>query len=120
MLLAVAVLVSRVAGAQQEDTHSIPAKSRYSLDSFKGKRPLTPIQAKNEACTKEADQRGLDGAARRGFMGECTKPNQVKRETAHITREQNCNRRADGRKLEGEDRRKFIDACMDGGKVIDG
>ena len=98
-------------------------RSRYITDCMngrKGKRPLTPIQAKNEACTKEADSRKLEGAERRGFMGECTKPDQVKQETAHNTREKNCNRRADGRKLEGEDRRRFIDGCMDGGKVVDG
>jgi hypothetical protein len=38
----VAALSARAAFAQQvEDTHSIPAKSRYTLESFKGKRPLT-------------------------------------------------------------------------------
>lgn len=98
-------------------------RSRYITDCLngrKGQRPLTPIQAKNEACTKEADHRTLEGAERRGFMGECTKPDRVKHETAQQTRLRNCNRRADGRKLEGEDRRKFIDGCVDGGAVVDG
>ena len=47
MLLGAAVVLSRVLPAQQVDTHSIPAKSRYSLESFAGKRPLTRAERTN-------------------------------------------------------------------------
>jgi hypothetical protein len=47
-LFTVAALSARAALAQQvEDTHSIPAKSRYTLESFKGKRPLTRAERTN-------------------------------------------------------------------------
>jgi hypothetical protein len=53
-LLAVAVVVTRVS-AQQVDTHSIPAKSRYSLESFAGKRPLTRAERTNFLETSHYD-----------------------------------------------------------------
>jgi hypothetical protein len=55
MLLGVAVFASRVLSAQQVDTHSIPAKSRYSLESFVGKRPLTRAERTNFAETSHYD-----------------------------------------------------------------
>jgi len=55
-LFAVAALSARAAVAQQpEDTHSIPAKSRYSLESFKGKRPLTRAERTNFMETSHYD-----------------------------------------------------------------
>jgi hypothetical protein len=47
MLLGAVVFASHVLPAQQVDTHSIPAKSRYSLQSFAGKRPLTRAERTN-------------------------------------------------------------------------
>src|SRR6476469_1410616 len=38
-----------------EDTHSIPAKSRYSLESFAGKRPLTRAERTNFTETSHYD-----------------------------------------------------------------
>ncbi len=56
MLFAVAALSARAAVAQQpEDTHSIPAKSRYNLASFKGKRPLTRAERTNFTETSHYD-----------------------------------------------------------------
>jgi hypothetical protein len=55
-LFAVATLSARAAFAQQpEDTHSIPAKSRYNLESFKGKRPLTRAERTNFTETSHYD-----------------------------------------------------------------
>ena len=99
-------------------------RSRFITDCLngrKGQRPLTPLQARNEVCTKEADRRHLEGAARRGFMSDCNKPDQVKRETPQHVKVDNCNRRAARRGLDGDERRKFVAACLDGSKVtVDG
>jgi hypothetical protein len=46
-LLGAVVFASHVLPAQQVDTHSIPAKSRYSLQSFAGTRPLTRAERTN-------------------------------------------------------------------------
>ena len=54
-LLAVVVFASRVLPAQQVDTHSIPAKSRYNLESFAGKRPLTRAERTNFTETSHYD-----------------------------------------------------------------
>ena len=55
MLLGVVVFVSHVLPAQQVDTHSIPAKSRYSLESFVGKKPLTRAERTNFTETSHYD-----------------------------------------------------------------
>ena len=91
-------------------------RSRFITDCLNGRegsRPLTPLQARNEACTKDADRRHLDGAARRGFMSGCSKADRVKQETPYQVKVENCNRRATGRGLEGDDQRKFVAACLD-------
>ena len=49
------VFSSRVLPAQQVDTHSIPAKSRYNLESFAGKRPLTRAERTNFTETSHYD-----------------------------------------------------------------
>src|SRR3954463_12091558 len=54
-LLALVVLSSRLAQAQQVDTHSIPSKSRYTLESFAGKRPLTRAERTNFLETSHYD-----------------------------------------------------------------
>jgi hypothetical protein len=46
-LLLVALSSAGVLSAQQVDTHSIPAKSRYTLQSFVGKKPLTRAERTN-------------------------------------------------------------------------
>ena len=55
MLLGAVVFASRGLPAQQVDTHSIPAKSRYSLESFAGKRPLTRAERTNFTETSHYD-----------------------------------------------------------------
>jgi len=55
MLLGAVVFTSRVLPAQQVDTHSIPAKSRYSLESFVGKKPLTRAERTNFTETSHYD-----------------------------------------------------------------
>ena len=55
MLLGAVVFASRVLPAQQVDTHSIPAKSRYSLESFAGKKPLTRAERTNFTETSHYD-----------------------------------------------------------------
>ena len=55
MLLGAVAFASRALPAQQVDTHSIPAKSRYSLDSFTGKRPLTRAERTNFIETSHYD-----------------------------------------------------------------
>ncbi|HEY4216663.1 MAG TPA: M14 family metallopeptidase [Gemmatimonadaceae bacterium] len=44
-----------MAHAQQVDTHSIPAKSKYTLQSFVGKRPLTRAERTNFTETSHYD-----------------------------------------------------------------
>src|SRR3954468_10351997 len=52
VLLLGALITSSAAMAQQPvDTHSIPAQSRYNLQSFAGKRPLTRAERTNFAET---------------------------------------------------------------------
>jgi hypothetical protein len=47
-ILALALVAARVQAPQQaEDLYSIPAKSKYSLQSFAGKRPLTRAERTN-------------------------------------------------------------------------
>jgi hypothetical protein len=77
-------------------------------------RPLTERQEKNEACTKDADTRGLEGAERRGFMSYCVKADRVKEETPQRIKVRTCNRRGKDRRLEGEELRKFVAGCLDG------
>ncbi len=49
-VLALSLLAaSAVPPQQKEDLYSIPAKSKYSLESFAGKRPLTRAERTNEA-----------------------------------------------------------------------
>jgi hypothetical protein len=51
-----AISFARALPAQQvEDTHSIPAKSKYSLESFAGKRPLTRAERTNFTETSHYD-----------------------------------------------------------------
>ncbi|MGH7616747.1 MAG: M14 family zinc carboxypeptidase [Gemmatimonadaceae bacterium] len=50
-----AVCLAGVLPAQQVDTHSIPAKSKYSLQSFAGKRPLTRAERTNFTETSHYD-----------------------------------------------------------------
>jgi hypothetical protein len=81
---------------------------------------LTAHQAKNQSCTQYADERGLEGAERRGFMSDCVKPERAKQQTAEREKVKNCNRRADGRRLDGEERKKFVAGCLDGSTAIEG
>jgi hypothetical protein len=50
-----AVGLAGTLSAQQVDTHSIPAKSKYSLESFAGKRPLTRAERTNFTETSHYD-----------------------------------------------------------------
>lgn len=50
-----AAIVAGELPAQQVDTHSIPAKSKYSLQSFAGKRPLTRAERTNFTETSHYD-----------------------------------------------------------------
>src|SRR5262245_47920839 len=52
---AAAAPLAPLAAQRTEDTHSIPAKSRYSLESFKGKRPLTRAERTNFLETSHYD-----------------------------------------------------------------
>ena len=135
-VLPVRVAGADVAGAEQENslrrhaqmfTHA-EAQRNPSRQRINEKNPgrqgeppgLSPRQAKNESCTKEADNRRLEGAARRGFMSDCVKADRVKEQTSQHTKLKNCNRRADGRRLTGDDREKFVAGCLDGSAVTEG
>jgi hypothetical protein len=54
-LIAAACAFASVARAQQVDTHSIPSKSKYTLQSFVGKRPLTRAERTNFTETSHYD-----------------------------------------------------------------
>lgn len=54
-LVVAAVSCAGVLSAQQVDTHSIPAKSQYSHQSFAGKRPLTRAERTNFTETSHYD-----------------------------------------------------------------
>src|SRR2546423_15073521 len=53
--IAVSLVWSALLSAQQTDTHSIPRKSQYSLESFAGKRPLTRAERTNFLETSHYD-----------------------------------------------------------------
>jgi hypothetical protein len=74
----------------------------------------------NETCTKRADNRGLEGAERRGFMSDCVKSDRAKEQTAQRDKVKNCNRRAEGRRLHGEEKAKFVAGCLDGSAPVGG
>jgi hypothetical protein len=93
----------------------------HCLKGHDGDGPaLTAHQRKNETCTKRADNRGLEGAERRGFMSDCVKPERAKQQTAQRDKVRNCNRRAAGRRLDGEEKKKFVAGCLDGSAVVEG
>ena len=54
-LLAILGLASVGSAQQPVDTHSIPAKSKYTLESFAGKRPLTRAERTNFTETSHYD-----------------------------------------------------------------
>ena len=81
---------------------------------------LTAHQRMNETCTKRADNRGLEGAERRGFMSDCVKSDRAKEHTAQREKVKNCNRRADGRRLHGEEKKKFVAGCLDSDPSVSG
>ena len=53
--LLIALSCAGGASAQQVDTRSIPAQSRYTLQSFVGKRPLTRAERTNFTETSHYD-----------------------------------------------------------------
>src|SRR4051812_32350857 len=55
LVAGLAVTTAAALAAQQTDTHSIPAKSRYNLQSFAGKRPLTRAERTNFLETSHYD-----------------------------------------------------------------
>jgi hypothetical protein len=54
-LLVTTVGLANIASAQQVDTRSIPVKSKYTLQSFAGKRPLTRAERTNFLETSHYD-----------------------------------------------------------------
>jgi len=72
---------------------------------------LTPKEQRHEACNERA--RGLEGAARRGYMTQCEKPPADARAANATAQERECERRAAGRRLGAEDRRAYVKGCLD-------
>ena len=72
---------------------------------------LTPKEQRHEACNDRA--RGLEGAARRGYMTQCEKAPADAHSANATAQERECERRADGRRLGGEDRRAYVKGCLD-------
>ena len=72
---------------------------------------LTPKEQRHEACNERA--RGLDGAARRGYMTQCEKAPADAHSANATAQERECERRAAGRRLGAEDRRAYVKACLD-------
>jgi hypothetical protein len=55
LCLAAVSLAGALPAQQAEDTHAIPAKSKYNLESFVGKRPLTRAERTNFTETSHYD-----------------------------------------------------------------
>jgi psiF repeat len=72
---------------------------------------LTPKEQRHEACNDRA--RGLEGAARRGYMTQCEKAPADARAANASAQERECQRRAGGRRLRGGERRAYIKGCLD-------
>jgi hypothetical protein len=72
---------------------------------------LTPKEQRHQACNERA--RGLEGAARRGYMTECEKAPADARAANATAQERECERRAAGRRLNGDDRRAYVKGCLD-------
>jgi psiF repeat len=72
---------------------------------------LTPREQRHEACNARA--RGLEGAARRGYMTQCEKPPADARASNAAAQERECARRAHGRRLGGDERRAYVKGCLD-------
>jgi hypothetical protein len=72
---------------------------------------LTPKEQRHQACNERA--RGLEGAARRGYMTQCEKAPADAHAANPSAQERECERRAAGRRLGGADRRAYVKGCLD-------